>query len=166
MMRKIFGGAMAFSMVGAVVLGGVLAWTNSQSYTETSEVGNLSFTQQHTHLDRIIGPDDDHLVYPDTGHITNASPSDSFRIQLDTAHSKVDILDTHKPGHSDSDQANCAISWFGGVVESIGNPAVLNPGDVGDDFRVGLRVHPGAPTSCQADDVNYMVTLYANTVGQ
>ena len=37
MMRKIFGGAMAFSVVGAVLLGGVLAWQASDSVSSSCE---------------------------------------------------------------------------------------------------------------------------------
>ncbi len=39
MMRKIFGGAMAFSVVGAVLLGGVLAWQASDAVHSQNQVG-------------------------------------------------------------------------------------------------------------------------------
>jgi hypothetical protein len=39
-MRKIFAGAMALSMVGAIILGGALAWNDSESFVGVSRVGN------------------------------------------------------------------------------------------------------------------------------
>jgi len=179
MMRKIFGGAMAFSMIGAVVLGGVLAWSNSQELDGSSVVGSISWSVCHTGTvapvcplgdgptGDYIGPDDDHIVWVDNRHIVNTGLPGDFRIQFDPAASKVDITDTtDTPVNSQTDQNNCAVVWFGGSVAAIGINDVLNPGDVGAPFRIGMQVHPGAPTACMGDTVSWKATITVKTVPQ
>jgi hypothetical protein len=177
MMRKIFGGAMAFSMIGAVVLGGVLAWSNSQELDGSSVVGSITWaiTTPGTGTDGptgdYIGPDDDHVVWVDNRHILNTGAPGDFSLEFDPAASKVDITDvTDTPAggaNAPTDQNNCAVVWFGGTVEEIGNHSVQNPGDlIGQPFRIGMQVHPGAPTACMGDTVSWKATITVKTVAQ
>ena len=59
-MRKIFGGAMLFSAVGATVLGGALAWNSTElTPPQTVEVGTVEFTILYVqHPDAMLGPND------------------------------------------------------------------------------------------------------------
>lgn len=58
MMRKIFGGTMVLSIVGAVILGGVLAFTNSQTTASVYQVkvGDASWTLHYQGANNVIVP--------------------------------------------------------------------------------------------------------------
>jgi hypothetical protein len=166
MMRKIFGGAMAFSMVGAVVLGGVLAWSNSQSFTEDAQVGRLSFDLQWVHNNDRIGPNDDIYRLTDNITITNTGGSTGFDLLFDSGH--VDILDVSNPVFGTSDQANCGTQNFvGAILDQTGGAALLstsaNPADMQGNAAAQMKVISGAPNACQSDVVDYRVVINMKT---
>lgn len=166
MMRKIFGGAMAFSMVGAVVLGGVLAWSNSETYDETSQVGLLDFDLDVSHLGDRIGPDDGIYRVVDNVRIENTGGSTGYDLLYDSG--KVDILDVSNPVSGQSDQANCGIQNFVGRVVDLTNGKVLlstsnDPDNLEGFVRTEMSVNVGAPAACQSDMVNYRVTINMKT---
>lgn len=167
MMRKIFGGAMAFSMVGAVVLGGVLAWSNSRSYNGTAQVGSLDFSLgTPAHNNDRIGPDDGIYRTVDNITITNTGGAIGFDLLYDSGH--VDILDVTSPVGSTTDQANCGTQNFVGRVVDLTNGKVLlalsnNLADLSGDAQTQLKVNNGAPAACQGDIVSYRVTINMKT---
>jgi hypothetical protein len=165
MMRKIFGGAMAFSMVGAVVLGGVLAWSNSHSYEESVRVGSIGFSLTHEHNGGRIGPNDGQYKPVDDVTVHNTGGDDGFTLTWDTPH--VDFEDVHNGGGA-VDIANCNISNFAGKVDTVAG--VLNNGinAVGGGQSghalVQIAVLSGAPDACQGDLVEYRVTINMKTM--
>jgi hypothetical protein len=163
MMRKIFGGAMAFSMVGAVVLGGVLAWSNSQSFNQSATVGSLAFSLSPTHNTDRIGPNDNIPRITDNVMIHNTGGGTGFDLVFDTGH--VDILDVVNVLGT-TDQANCGAPNFVGTVQDKTGGATLTADTTKTPdglVQVMMAVQSGAPIACEGDTVSYRVVINMKT---
>jgi len=158
-MRKIFGGAMLFSALGAAVLGGALAWTNTEvSDINTVGVGTVSFGMEYVqNSGALLGPDDGINNEVGTGLVQNTG-----QLTIGYHSGGVEILDVTGPAGG---TAACNTSNFGGAVTWLGQSSGsdLANGDIGA-FDVGMNVAPGAPDACQGATVSYVVFVTMQTV--
>lgn len=160
-MRKIFAGAMLFSVIGAVILGGTLAWqsTVQVAHNQGVSVGTLAFGSFYTQeTDALLGPDGYTTV---VGHGT-LSNTGNFNIALlaSSPHTKVVIRDV------DANHAACDVDNFVGTVEDLFPGQTLAPGDTqADAYRVKIKVIEGAPEACMGAFVLYDVFITAGSLG-
>lgn len=165
MMRKIFGGAMAFSLVGAVLLGGVLAWQTEATVSDSNVVGTPSVAVSFTPNGTFLGPDGYAVL---VGHIDVTNTGD-FNLDAASPYGWVQILGvTVPPG-----QAACGNHNFqgAGTQLTLENPSYtainLEQGDpvVSNALGVNIEVVAGAPGSCQGATVDWAATVVLTTVG-
>jgi hypothetical protein len=183
-MRKIFAGAMAFSVIGAVILGGALAWRDSESFVGVSQVGNTSWdldgplcteetvsffggdevsdchdfpgtlTDDVLLTSFLLGPSGDEVDIA-YGSIENNSDS-TFNIKL----AGGDVVITSATPNS------CAKSNFAGTVRGLGadHASPIAPGHHGGQFAAAIQVVPNANEACMGAFVGWQVTIFADTV--
>ncbi|MCC6388679.1 MAG: hypothetical protein IT302_14990 [Dehalococcoidia bacterium] len=177
MMRKIFGGAMAFSVVGAVLLGGVLAWQASDSVSSSNAVGigGLDAT-----ISMAPGAPNGVLLGPN-GHTTKVALLDltntgTFRLgfaqdgQGNSISGRV-LIDSVQPVGL-PDETTCGSQNFSGVTvfhAADANTVLARFGDNGASMpgalAVNMSVAPGAPDSCQSDVVSWTAIVQMVTLG-
>jgi hypothetical protein len=157
-MRKIFGGAMLFSALGAAILGGALAWEATEiSDINTVGVGSISFGIAYAQNGGAqLGPDDGINNEVGTGLIQNLG-----NLNIEFKEGGVEILDVTGPAGG---TAQCNTSNFGGIVNYLGQQGGtgLATGDIAA-FDVGMNVAPGAPDACQGAVVSYVVFVTMQT---
>jgi len=161
-MRKIFGGAMALSALGAVIMGSSLAWKDSQVATGAANVGTMDWTLHYMpDNSQTIGPDDGVNREVGLGYVSNAAGAD-FNIKWNAG--KLLITNAFP---SPGDTTSCASSNFGGVIEglNLGFTNPIAPGNDGAAFAVKLNVAPGAPDACMGDIVGYAIEIEMATAG-
>jgi len=116
MMRKIFGGAMVLSIVGAVVLGGILAFQSQQTTNEFSAtVGDAQWTLAYESEPNTIVPGYG-LEVVGEGYLAN-DPGSSFAIVNNGGFVTISEV-----------TAGCPSSQFGSAVNVV-QTAPVNPGD-------------------------------------
>lgn len=164
-MRKVFAGAMLFSVIGAVILGGTLAWQNTKRVAtdQTVEVGFLEWNAGYVQSsDAQLGPNG----YTNTigiGFIENTGEFNLAFLGGIVVIKNVSGLAT--PGNT---HASCDADNFFGSVE-----ALVPPGDgyyapgvlVEDAFVVKIAVANTAPNSCMGATVTYDVYVTMGTMG-
>ena len=172
MMRKIFGGAMGFSLIGAVVLGGVLAWSGEESVSGENTVGTIDFELvNELFLDPMLGPDGAAAVDVYQADVLNEG---DFRLVYNEA-SGLTIDEVNFPGSNLNDAAAvCNPSNFSGGVRY--DPAQVNPNGPGGGtldigavtggrpIRVAINVVAGASNDCQGKDVEWTARIIFSTV--
>jgi hypothetical protein len=164
-MRKIFAGAMLFSVIGAVILGGTLAWQNTQlvADNETVDVGTLAWSSTYTQSTNArLGPNG----FTSTvgfGTLTNGG---DFNIVLLPLASSVVIVNVDQ-GHASCDPAN----FSGAVVDNTGGSTIPagtswadGPNGPGDAYWVRMTVAENAPFACMGATVTYDVYITVGTV--
>jgi len=141
-MRKIFGGAMLFSALGAAVMGGALAWNASESVSGTNFVGGVNFALGFAPNGAVIGPNDGIPKLVGSGDVDNNS---LYHLYYQPGQSSVHIDDV------DSFDATCledhflgSVSIYDGLMDGI--DALTGPED-GFDVRIATLL--GAPSDCQ-----------------
>ncbi|MFN8508881.1 MAG: hypothetical protein U0547_15125 [Dehalococcoidia bacterium] len=177
MMRKIFGGAMAFSVVGAVLLGGVLAWQASDSVSGQNSVGQggLDATisaAQGAPTGVLLGPNGNTVKVA----LLNLQNTGSFRLgfakdnQGNSISGRV-LIDSVTPIGL-PDETTCGSQNFSGVTvfHAADANTVLNAlGDNGSGLNhalaVNMTVAANAPDSCQSDLVSWTATVQMVTLG-
>jgi hypothetical protein len=158
-MRKIFGGAMLFSALGAAILGGALAWNNTQSVSDSNFVGDVDFSVTFTPNGAVIGPNDDVFKKVGTGDVTN---SGFFSLWFQPDLSSVRIDDVN------SLDATCLESHFAGRIvafaELLGEvPPPPNIGSTADGFDVEIATAGSAPSACQSSVVFWTAYITMGT---
>jgi hypothetical protein len=158
-MRKIFGGAMLFSALGAAILGGALAWQSSE-YTpvDTATVGTIAFTVQYDGSFGVstIGPNDGVPRDVGAGALSNTGT-------FDLTVKSLNVYVTEVTG-----EPNCRSDHFVGS-------AVVAPGSDLEDglfagqalvegFIVRMAVVPAAPESCMGAVVSFRTLIEMQTV--
>jgi hypothetical protein len=169
-MRKIFGGAMLFSALGAVILGGALAWNASETTgLETIEVNSIEFDMIYIQApNAILGPNDG--VHRHIGRLWIDNDGTS-NITFNTG--AVEIVDVQVDDNGvPDDMGVCAVSNFGGsldpalALEANGVIAPDNPSNPANDpphLNVLGAVANGAPDACQGATVTYRVVVVMTT---
>ena len=167
MMRKIFGGTMALSLVGAAVLGTVFAmsWGVSGTQHGDNTVGAVqtnTFYEQLKDLNGnplLIGPNDG--IWRTVGHIEMENLSSStFALQLTNGSVNITTTDEEKA----PDNGKCLLQDFAGQV-IITQPGPIQPGATDPGIgQVQLQVLPSAAPDCMGHTIGYDVTLNANLV--
>lgn len=116
MMRKIFGGAMVLSIVGAVVLGGILAFQSQQTTNEfQASVGDAQWALAYESEPNTIVPGYG-LEVVGEGYLAN-DPGSSFAIVNNGGFVTISEV-----------TAGCPSSQFGSAVNVV-QTAPVNPGD-------------------------------------
>jgi hypothetical protein len=160
-MRKIFAGAMLFSVIGAVILGGTLAWQNTQlvADNETVDVGTLQWGSVYTQSTNAqLGPNG---FTSTVGFGTLANTGD-FNIVLLADQSSVVIVNVDQ-GHASCDTVN-----FSGAIQDLTGGSTIAAGtswaNGGDAYRVVMTVAANAPFACMGATVTYDVYITVGTV--
>ena len=166
-MRKIFAGAMIFSVIGAVILGGALAWSSTFHIGPlTATVGDLAFSATYDQApDAIIGPNG---VSTRMGDLDITNDGDFNLVNrlaspADPGGSRILILNV------DASHASCAPSNFSGTLLTNNvieiNQLGLAPGATAiDALSVQLNVAASAPNACIGTTVSYDIILVMATV--
>jgi hypothetical protein len=152
-MRKIFAGAMLFTALGAAILGGALAWSNTEITPPNQvDVGEVAFTILYVqHADALLGPNDGVPNEIGGGTITNDGDLNLFY-----ASGSVQIFNVA------SSNGTCNPSNFTGIVTPVldlAPPGEVSAGDTEEGFRVAIAVNTGAPEACQGATVSYLVSI-------
>ena len=159
-MRKIFGGAMALSALGAVIMGGALAWTDSQEVFDTAAVGTMGWDLNYLPgFTPELGPDGEGFQEVGAGNITNTG---DFNLLLkDSAVVISNVVPFGFGGGS------CASDNFEGKVTGVGVAwdEPVAPLASGGEFVASIAVKAGAPEACQGDLVTYAVQIEVTTTG-
>jgi|GEM_PF-2355066 len=177
-MRKIFAGAAAVSLVGAVLFGGAFAWRTSDSARGAALVGENGFAIAYQPVcDGVF--DEPYLADPeDTGAEPHPIPCHTLigpngtttevgrgwgkndgDFKLQVVGGDVKIRRLHH------DQNDCAVDDFSGAVRLLNPGEVIPPGGEGAKFVAFVSVDDGAPPGCQGELVYYRVTIYAENPG-
>lgn len=168
-MRKIFGGAMLFSGLGAAILGGALAWNASETTgLQTIDVASISFDMIYIQSDEaILGPNDG--VHRPVGRIWIENDGE---MNIAFHSGAVEIVSYTKPNGAPNDQAACSVTNFGGSLaptQLLSTQPVIEPGNDAeppDDpphLTVRMAVANGAPDACQGGEVTYRVVVTMQT---
>ena len=160
-MRKIFAGAMIFSVIGAVILGGALAWTSTVTLKNQSvDVGSLTFDISYSQsTDALLGPDGETNT---VGFIAIQNTGD-FNLELDSSLNGARIIVTNV----DAGHASCDTTNFTGGVQDLGQ-GILPANSTGfteDVARVVMTVKLGAPNACIGATVTYDILIVLHTTG-
>ncbi len=161
-MRKIFGGAMLFSVIGAVVLGGSLAWSATKNTGENQiTVGTIDFSISYFQLASLLGPNGT-STQVGGGQINNTG---TFNLVWDSG--AVFIINV-TPGNGNS----CGVQNFSGTVNPvlalaqspIGQPIPPGANNV-DGYVVNIATALNAQVACQGAAVSYVVAITMKTDG-
>ena len=153
MLRKIFGTAMVVSLVGAAMLGVVYAWSASDHTGAQGTVGVASFTVSYIPNANVIGPNGANVI---VGH-GDITVGPAFALQNTGGSVTIDSLSSVGPGGS-----TCTTGNFSGLVVNVDGSFVA-PNATGGGFDVSIETTGGAPADCQADILDYTVTVNAST---
>jgi hypothetical protein len=180
-MRKIFAGAMAFSVIGAIILGGALAWNDSESFVGISQVGSFAWdldgplctdetipdiapchddpgTLAHDPVLTffLLGPAGDQIDIA-YGSIENDSDS-AFNIKFVGGEVLITTIDSPNP---------CSSSNFAGVVGGLGlmHSESIQPGEHGGQFFAAIQVVANANEGCIGALVGWQTNIFVETAG-
>jgi hypothetical protein len=164
-MRKVFAGALIFSVIGAVILGGTLAWQNSKlvAANQTVDVGILDWGSVYIqNSDALLGPNG----YQNQIGIGSLVNSGEFNLAFLGGQVVIrNVATVFNPG---SGHGSCDADNFSGSVEPL-VPApngYLSPGESLDDaYVVKMTVHADANTACMGATVTYDLYVTVGTLG-
>ena len=162
---------MLFSALGAVILGGALAWNSSETTgLETIDVASIEFDMIYIQSpDAILGPNDG--VHRQIGRLWIYNDGD-MNIAFHSSAFEVVNVDIPDNGVAD-DQAACSTANFGGSTipgQALNtNPEIepdneAEPPDDPPHLIVRGAVATGAPDACQGAEVTYRVVVTMQTV--
>lgn len=164
-MRKVFAGAMLFSVIGAVILGGTLAWQDTRrvAANQTVEVGILEWGSIYTQSsDAQLGPNG----YQNTIGFGTLSNTGEFNLAL--LGGQVLVTNVRTLATPGSSHANCDTDNFFGSVETLpfDGDGYIAPGQTVDRaYIVKMQVADTAPVSCMGATVTYDVFVTVGTLG-
>lgn len=140
MMRKVFGGAMVLSIVGAVVLGGILAFQTQQQTNEfTAKVGDATWVLAYEAEPNVIVPGYGNQVVGE-GYLAN-DPGSAFSIVNKSG--SVTISEV---------SSSCPISSFSSDVLVVNGDPIIP----GGGFLIGTPA--GAAAAVQGGDTSTLVS--------
>ena len=150
-----------FSVIGAVILGGTLAWNQTKTESNTVDVGTLSFTVAYTPNTDFIGPNDG--VFRNIGKIEI----------LNTGEFNLEFVETGAGGAGNSrviitgvnaGQGQCAANNFIGTIVSTSDNKLPAAGPLKSVGEVQMDVEKTAPAGCIGATVSYDALLVVMTV--
>lgn len=171
-LRNIFAGTTFAAIAAALVLGGVFAFTTSDSARGAARVGENGFeitfkpvcdgVLTEPYLDTEATPDENtiipcHTIIGPNGSRTTVGEgfgSNNGDFDLVVTGGRVEIRTLH---YADTE---CRTENFGGLVEVFGEE-VIPPGGEGGKFEVALTVAEDAPEDCQGQLIYYKVIVEA-----
>lgn len=172
MMRFAFGGAVSFSLIGAAVLGGVLAWSGEESVSGSNSVGAIDFELvNQLFLNPKLGPDGAPAADVFQADVLNEG---DFRLSF-SHFSGVTLNQVNfRGGGPNGAAAVCNPSNFAGGVRY--DPEAVNPNGPGDGvvdigeltdgrpLRIAIGAVPGASSDCQGKNVTWTARIIFNSV--
>lgn len=165
MVREFFGAGMLFSLVGAGVLGGAMAWSNQTEVYGTTAIGSIDFDfgvdgslLMPTGLP--VGPPGRTATILN-GRIQNLG---DFSIVLEQT-STVEVTGVTNVDTPEGSPA-CLPTYFTPrfVLDNYGSPNIL-PGATGGNFHIDMTLDPTAPFTCSDQDVSYRLSVVVRTAG-
>lgn len=156
-MRKIFGGSLAFSLVGASLLGGVFAWTLSDSERDQVAVGTGAFELVYNQdPDALLGPNGTEVRVGGGG----GEATGDFVLKAGNESGKLTIKNVQ------SDQGLCTVADFSGRIYVLTPDEEMVPGDgEGDwEFEAYITTNEDARVNCMGALVTYEIQVDAETV--
>lgn len=165
--RNIFGAGMTFSLVGAGVLSGVLAWKNHSSVDSQAILGMLEVDFGSANSLLVTPPLPPLLMPGQTAHLVSGQlrNTGTYPFMLD-ASSKVEVTGITTVGVLPADPP-CALTNFTAkfVDEALGdNQRQVKPGFVGAPFHVEVLVNANAPQSCSEQDLSYKISVAVRNI--
>ena len=172
-MRKIFAGAMVFSVIGAVILGGTLAWSNTVILGPNNvSVGQIAFTAVFSPAaSALLGPNG----HENTVGTIDVSNTGTFNLRVDGASkenpggSRVVIKNVDQ-GHAscDTDNFTGSVTPINGDNASPGQVDAPNPPAVSHTVfnlaQVKMSVIALAPNACQGAVVTFDILVVGTTI--
>lgn len=167
-MRKLFVTTLALSFLGALAIGVVYAWEETNTLPGTAPVGGAIHTVRlepymSEGLPVFLGPNG-HEARPLKGTIDNKGV---FPLLIASGAVAIDQVDPYVFGSASPDTSpglQCAVGDFSGRV-GVTNAGPVPVGAVaGGGFDVYVTVAPNAPADCQWDWVSMTVSITASTV--
>jgi hypothetical protein len=155
--RKLFIGTMLTSLLGAAVIGGVLAWTGSAGGSTTATAGTVSIAfNNYLPTGTAVSPTGLDTWVATTGFTNNGT----IAVQPDGGNpGAANVTSTSNALCDTSNFATPRPNTVGGDSGPV-NPA-NNSGN--DAFRIYVRMASGAVNACQGVTINYDVTINVTT---
>lgn len=156
-MRKIFGGSLAFSLVGASLLGGVFAWTLSDSQQARVAVGTGQFELVYNQdPDALLGPNGTEVRVGGGG----GEAKGDFVLMAGPESGKLTIKNVQ------SDRGLCTVADFSGRIDVLTPLQEMVPGEgAGDwEFAAYITTNEDARVNCMGALVTYEIQVDAETV--
>jgi hypothetical protein len=181
-----FGGAVAVTALGAVVLGGALSWTNSDYDLGQAKVGELDWELFYADIECSeynwefeVGEGEDPNASPDWALFVGSGEdcddpllgpngnedkvgagllwnAGDFGLEVDTTASQLEITGT--------DNTDCDFDDFNGrLALSAASDNDIEPNSLGGGFYGFIEVDDNAPADCQGALVSYIVGITVNT---
>lgn len=155
-MRKFFIGTMLVSLLGALVVGAVLAWTGSTSGSSTASAGSVSIAfDSYTSTGNKVVPNDTNIMVAYTGFTNNGAIS-----------VKPDASNPGSATVTGTNSASCGSGEFNAGTVTVGaNNGYVAPSATsgGDAFDVWLNMKGAANQACQGETIYYNVTVNVTT---
>lgn len=178
MLRKMFGGAVAVTALGAVLLGGALSWNSSQTDGGKAVVGALDWELKYHGQacseynwygsgpwgidckEPLLGPNGNETTVGG-GAVDNDG---DFMLKVKEGIGQLTIT------HVKVDDGSCDTDNFSGSLRAKFSDTVYEPiGNIGDDdigghFEGRILVKDNANSDCQGSEVSYKLQVNVETV--
>ena len=156
-MRKLFIGTMVVSLLTALVVGAVLAWTGSLTGSSTATAGEVSIAfDSYTPTGNLVVPNDLDILVANTGFTNTGDVSVKPRA---SAPGSANVKST-------SNGACTAAEFNTPRDNTVGvHGGYVLPGNTsgGDAFRIYVNMKSAAADACQGVTINYDVTINVET---
>jgi len=150
-MRKLFIGTLMVSLLGALVIGAVLAWTGSTTDSSSAQAGSVSvaFYGYDQTANKVV-PNDQWIEVANGGLTNNGDIP--VHVRADPNAGSVGSI-------SYSPACGGSANTLGAVNQASGS--TVNVGASVDDplYRVYLKADTGLPDACQGATISYDVTI-------
>jgi len=149
-MRKLFIGTILVSLLGALAIGAVLAWTGSTTGSSSAQAGSVSVAfYGYDQLSNKVVPNNQWIEVANGGLTNNGDIA--VHVRADPNAGSVSTI-------SYANSCGGAPYTDGAVNQESGSS--VNPGNSADDlYRVYLRAATGLPDACQGQTISYDVTI-------
>lgn len=156
-MRRLFIGTMLTSLLGAAVIGGVLAWTGSVSGSSQATAGTVSIAfNNYTPTGNAVSPNAADTLVANTGFTNNGT----IAVSPDAGSPGSANVTGTSAGSCDASNFNTPrTNTVGGDSGSVA-PAASSGNDA---FRMYVNMKSGAVDACQGVTISYDVTINVTT---
>jgi hypothetical protein len=145
-MRKFFLALMLSSALGALVIGGALAWTGSTSGSDSATAGSVGVA-----------------FYNYVGTGLPVVPNNSWIKVAESGFTNIGGIAVHATGGSvpaiNVPGGTACNDNLLGAVNVFDNTTVNPTGSIGHAYDIFLKMDTGAEDDCQGDTINYNVTI-------